>query len=137
MARGYAAGSLPLPDVLSESADGLTRISDAMFRARVADLKGEDGRKYEEQAFGLMRKMLTGTACAVRQSPRLSVYADQIVWGRSPVRIDLAGRMDGHAALQPDGGRERGEPLHRTERATPVAGVREALPGTPYRDAFH
>lgn len=91
VARGYAAGSLPLPDVLPESADGLTRISDAMFRARVADLKGEDGRKYEEQAFGLMRKMLTGTACAVRQSPRLSVYADQIVWGRSPVRIDLAG----------------------------------------------
>ena len=79
VARGYAAGSLPLPDVLPESADGLTRISDAMFRARVADLKGEDGRKYEEQAFGLMRKMLTGTACAVRQSPRLSVYADQIV----------------------------------------------------------
>ncbi len=28
--------------------------------------------------------------------------------------------MDGHAALQPDGGRERGEPLHRTERATPL-----------------
>lgn len=91
VARGYAAGSLPLPDALPESADGLTRISDAMFRARVADLKGEDGRKYEEQAFGLMRKMLTGTACAVRQSPCLSVYADQIVWGRSPVRIDLAG----------------------------------------------
>ena len=69
VARGYAAGSLPLPDVLPESADGLTRISDAMFRARVADLKGEDGRKYEEQAFGLMRKMLTGTACAVRSRP--------------------------------------------------------------------
>ena len=31
VARGYAAGSLPLPDALPESADGLTRISDAMF----------------------------------------------------------------------------------------------------------
>ena len=28
---------------------------------------------------------------ADRQEPRLSVYADQIVWARSPVRIDLAG----------------------------------------------
>lgn len=46
VARGYAAGSLPLPDALPESADGLTRISDAMFRARVADLKGEDGRTF-------------------------------------------------------------------------------------------
>ncbi|MBR7048644.1 MAG: bifunctional fucokinase/L-fucose-1-P-guanylyltransferase, partial [Prevotella sp.] len=26
-----------------------------------------------------------------KQQPRLSVYSDQIVWGRSPVRIDLAG----------------------------------------------
>ena len=91
VAHEYAEEDLPLPDALPEMADGLTRISDAMFRARVAGLKGEDGRKYEEQAFGLMRKMLTGTACAARQSPRLSVYADQIVWGRSPVRIDIAG----------------------------------------------
>ncbi len=90
-ARCYAAGDLPLPDELPESADGLARVSDAMFRARVADLKGEDGRRHEEQAFGLMREMLAGTACAARQSPRLSVHADQIVWGRSPVRIDLAG----------------------------------------------
>ncbi len=91
VARGYAEGDLPLPEALPESADGLTRVSDAMFRARVTDLKGEDGQEYEERAFGLMREMLAGAACADRQSPRLSVYADQIVWGRSPVRIDLAG----------------------------------------------
>lgn len=59
VAHEYAEEDLPLPDALPEMADGLTRISDAMFRARVAGLKGEDGRKYEEQAFGLMRKMLT------------------------------------------------------------------------------
>lgn len=87
----YAACGLPLPAVLPETADGMARISDAMFRARVADLQGQNGRPDEERAFGLMREMLTGAACAVRQSPRLSVYADQIVWGRSPVRIDLAG----------------------------------------------
>ena len=27
----------------------------------------------------------------MKQRPHLSVYADQIVWGRSPVRIDIAG----------------------------------------------
>ena len=104
VARGYAAGSLPLPDVLPESADGLTRISDAMFRARVADLKGEDGRKYEEQAFGLMRKMLTGTACAVRQSPRLSVYADQIVSrglkGQPPLQVYVKPCRERHIVMR-------------------------------------
>lgn len=90
VARDYVSFGLEEPERLSVQADGLTRISDAMFRARMLDLKGGDGKEYEAEAFGLMRKMLTGTA-ANRQSPRLSVYADQIVWGRSPVRIDLAG----------------------------------------------
>lgn len=38
-----------------------------------------------------MRDGLTASALAKRQQPHLSVYSDQIVWGRSPVRIDLAG----------------------------------------------
>lgn len=90
VAHDYAAFGLPEPAELPETADMQMRISDAMFRARTADLKGEDGKKYEESAFGMMRSMLKGTA-ERRQNPRLSVYADQIVWGRCPVRIDLAG----------------------------------------------
>ena len=90
-AHAYAGHDLPLPPELPQDAAGLTRISDAMFRARVSSLKGQEGRLYEERAFGLMREMLTGTALETRLQPRLSVYADQIVWGRCPVRIDLAG----------------------------------------------
>lgn len=73
------------PAPLPENADRLTRISDAMFRNR---LTGE--QKYEDEAFALMREGLTATT-RVPQQPKLSVFADQIVWGRSPVRIDLAG----------------------------------------------
>ena len=73
------------PSPLPETADRLTRISDAMFRNR---LTGE--QKYEDEAFALMREGLTATT-RVPQQPKLSVFADQIVWGRSPVRIDLAG----------------------------------------------
>lgn len=73
------------PAPLPETADRLTRISDAMFRNR---LTGE--QKYEDEAFALMREGLTATT-RVPQQPKLSVFADQIVWGRSPVRIDLAG----------------------------------------------
>ena len=73
------------PAPLPETADRLTRISDAMFRNR---LTGE--QKYEDEAFALMREGLTATT-RTPQQPKLSVFADQIVWGRSPVRIDLAG----------------------------------------------
>lgn len=69
----------------------MKRIGDAMFRSKVMDLRGcAEAKGLEERAFGLMRKGLVGTM-DYRQQPRLSVYADQIVWGRSPVRIDLAG----------------------------------------------
>ena len=87
----FARYDLSLPEPLSESAPLMTRISDNMFRARVQQLKGLAYREYENEAFRLMRDGLTASALAKRQQPHLSVYSDQIVWGRSPVRIDLAG----------------------------------------------
>ena len=68
-----------MPEALSEDAPLMTRIHDAMFRGN------------REQAFGLLREGLTRQVLAQPQQPRLSVYRDQIVWGRSPVRIDIAG----------------------------------------------
>lgn len=89
-AEAYAAEGLELPAPLPETAPLMTRISDAMFRSRTLTLKGQDGKEQEDLAFRLMREGLTATVNK-RQHPRMSVYADQIVWGRSPVRIDLAG----------------------------------------------
>lgn len=85
-AEEFKANSLAIPAPLpADTTDRLTQISDAMFRAR---LTGESS--YEDEAFRLMREGLTATAHDLQQ-PHLSVYADQIVWSRSPVRIDLAG----------------------------------------------
>jgi len=78
-ARTFREERLPMPEPVSGEAPLMIRIHDAMFR--------DDS----ERAFALLREGLTESALAVRQSPRLSVYPDQIVWGRSPVRIDLAG----------------------------------------------
>lgn len=89
-AREFAKNDLELPSKLSEQADTIKRISDSMFRARVKALKGQDGSADENEAFLLMRERLTATANH-QQEPKLSVYADQIVWSRSPVRIDVAG----------------------------------------------
>jgi galactokinase/mevalonate kinase-like predicted kinase len=90
-AQNFAKHDLPLPQPLPDTAPLMTRISDNMFRSRVQQLMGGEYRGFENDAFALMREGLTETALAKKQHPCLSVYADQIVWGRSPVRIDLAG----------------------------------------------
>ncbi len=79
VAAKYKEHALPLPPPLEADAPLLTRISDAMFRAD------------EEGAFALLREGLTANAQARKVLPRKTTYDDQIVWARSPVRIDLAG----------------------------------------------
>lgn len=79
IAAKYEQHALPLPPPLEADAPLLTRISDAMFRAD------------EEHAFALLREGLTANARARKVLPRKTTYDDQIVWARSPVRIDLAG----------------------------------------------
>lgn len=78
-AREFKEMKIEMPSVLPETAPMMTRIHDAMLR-------DDQGR-----AFSLLREGLTEDVIARKQSPYLSVYRDQIVWGRSPVRIDLAG----------------------------------------------
>jgi galactokinase/mevalonate kinase-like predicted kinase len=90
-AQEYARFQLPEPEALPEETPIMTRINDHMFRAQLRQLKGEEFKEEENKAFGLLRQGLTATALARKQEPKLNVYADQIVWSRSPVRIDLAG----------------------------------------------
>lgn len=91
-AQEFVKYGLDNPSPLDETTNRMTRISDAMFRSRLEALRQHptEAKFFEDQAFSMMCEGLTDTACD-RQHPRLSVYADQIVWGRSPVRIDLAG----------------------------------------------
>ena len=76
--REFEELHIPMPAPLSDEAPLMTRIHDAMFR-------GES-----DKAFSLLREGLLDTD-AKPQVPSLSVADDQIVWGRSPVRIDIAG----------------------------------------------
>lgn len=90
-AEEFVADGLPLPAPLSGQAPLMTRIHDSMFRSQYLRLKGEDGGAEEAEAFRLLREGLTSTVLSDKQDPHLDVYADQIVWARSPVRVDLAG----------------------------------------------
>ncbi len=90
-ARKYAKAGIALPDPLDDSAPLMERMRDTMFRSEVKRNNGDDGSKEAATAFALLREGITAHAMGDRQQPRMSVYADQIVWGRSPVRIDIAG----------------------------------------------
>ncbi len=84
-AKEFKANGIAIPKPLPDSAPLLTRMKDAMFR-------GDN-----DKAFGLLREGMVKTSNANGiNMPTLSsmsnkVATDQIVWGRSPVRIDIAG----------------------------------------------
>lgn len=91
-AREFVSSNIALPQTIGDEQQLLTRIHDAMFRSEVLRLRGENGAdEWDATAFRLLQHGLTEPMLVERQSPKMSVYGDQIVWGRSPVRIDLAG----------------------------------------------
>ena len=69
--------NIPMPAPIAADAPLLTRMHNAMFR--------------NENPFILLRQGLTEALAGDMQCPRMAVYSDQIVWARSPVRIDIAG----------------------------------------------
>ncbi len=77
-AEQFRHDEIPLPPPLPDDAPLMTRIHDAMFRGD------------KDMAFGLLRSELSASKAA----PVLGKWEgafDQIVWARSPVRIDIAG----------------------------------------------
>jgi galactokinase/mevalonate kinase-like predicted kinase len=90
-AEQFHRDSIDMPAPISEQEGLMTRIHDAMFRSQLLQLNNRPFKHEEEHAFELLREGLTSLALDNRQSPHLDVYPDQIVWSRSPVRIDLAG----------------------------------------------
>lgn len=90
-AKAFAADGLALPEPLSESEPLIKRASDAMFRSEVKRMSGQGGLEERERAFSLLRDGLTRNVLQKKQLPKRAVCSDQIVWSRSPVRIDLAG----------------------------------------------
>ena len=81
-ARQFRIGQIPMPAPLPADAPLMTRIHDAMFR--------DDS----ERAFALLREGLMQQQTFPQTSPEgrgETILSDQIVWARSPVRIDIAG----------------------------------------------
>ena len=89
-AQTFAKAGIELPSELTEKESSLLRCRDHMFRSEVMKLRGMDSQAEESNAFRVLQASITGTA--PRNSfPRINIFPDQIIWGRSPARLDLAG----------------------------------------------
>ena len=81
-ASEFQKQDIPLPPPLPADAPLMTRIHDAMFHGD------------SDKAFALLRDGIISSNLLPPSSfllPRKQIADDQIVWGRSPVRIDIAG----------------------------------------------
>ena len=85
----YAAG--PQPDPVPDPATGnaLHAMHEHAFAAAVMRSRGKDGSAAEKMAFSILADRIVGLCEKVE--PRNSLIEDQILWARSPVRLDLAG----------------------------------------------
>lgn len=90
-AQSFAEEEIPLPSPLPDSTPLIMQMHDNMFRARVNQLSGKDYKNEQRMAFQTLQEGLVETLEQKKQLPVLNVHPDQIVWGRSPARIDLAG----------------------------------------------
>lgn len=91
IAEKYTRFGIEEPGRLPDDEDIIKRIHNSSLRARIKQYRGVDFVADEAEAFRLLQEGLTSAALHDLQMPRCNVYSDQIVWSRSPVRIDLGG----------------------------------------------
>ncbi len=89
LARFYYENDIPLPAELPSTESPLILMRDYMFRSEVERLRGVTDEN-DAKAFGVLHNMIL-SSFDEKVSPRCSVHPDQIVWARSPARLDIAG----------------------------------------------
>ena len=92
-ATDFARQTTVLPEIsFTKQDEPMSLVRDQMFRAAVLRRRGESGwEKFEANAFGRLRELIVREAQIQPAQPRRDVLEDQIVWARSPARLDLAG----------------------------------------------
>ena len=90
----YAQGTEPLPPGVGEAPDlePMQQVHEQMFRSAVLRHRQVAGWEvHQDNAFTRLRDMMVADAQLRPVVPRRHLLDDQIVWGRCPVRLDLAG----------------------------------------------
>jgi galactokinase/mevalonate kinase-like predicted kinase len=93
----YARSGHPLPPPLDPNSlrNPLMALHERMFRSAVLRLQNDtaaaDADEAESQAFSILHDLIVEPLKKIPVRPRHTLLDDQIVWGRSPVRLDMAG----------------------------------------------
>jgi galactokinase/mevalonate kinase-like predicted kinase len=89
-AKLFARARLPVPPLATTQP--LKQVQELMFRSAIKRTRRQHGAGLlESQAFARLREAIIHETAIAPSVPRRNVLEDQIVWGRSPVRLDLAG----------------------------------------------
>ncbi len=79
------------PEPLPAETPVINRARCHMLRARMETLRGDGSDTESTKAFALLRESVLSSVDNSSLHPHMNAYTDQIIWARSPVRIDLAG----------------------------------------------
>jgi galactokinase/mevalonate kinase-like predicted kinase len=92
-ARLFAAAGQPLEEIdFGDESGSLTQVHDEMFRAAVLrHCRAPRWVTHEDRSFSLLRGLIVREAQLAPARPEPRILEDQIVWARSPARLDLAG----------------------------------------------
>ncbi len=85
----YATGPAPDPEVPASSGDALHCMHELAFAGAVQRARGRGGIALEGAAFSVLAEKMIALCQPV--TPRSTLIEDQILWARSPIRLDLAG----------------------------------------------
>ncbi len=91
LAEKYVNNGMELPEEIPEDTNGWLPIHDQMFRAAYLRKKNLDCTVPEKKAFEYLQAQILKPFRENKVTPCISLLPDQIAWGRSPVRFDLAG----------------------------------------------
>lgn len=87
----FRKAGLSLPPAPGPGENVMTRIHDQMFRAVYNHQSEKISEGFSRQAFSLLREGMLEHISDRRIRPEIRMQADQILWARSPLRLDLAG----------------------------------------------
>jgi len=90
-ANEWVENKLELPPVISNNHNDLLPIHDFMFRATYLQSTNSSWEEAEKAAFTYLKNRIVDIYKQNRVDPTINLLPDQIAWGRSPVRLDLAG----------------------------------------------
>ena len=91
-AATFAQSNAPVPEECDAEDDLMLAVHNRMFCSEVLKNRGDDAwRAEEEKSFRLLERAIVSPYQREPTVPQFKLASDQIVWGRAPARVDLAG----------------------------------------------